>query len=248
MLLLDEGVVAGQARLTPEELRDDPSRIVTVLKGWEPIDLIAGPSGYGLPLVRGDELNETHLELMSLVRPDEREQGVGVIGFRAWIRTLVASGLPVIFLPGGIHLSTIPPHRKVNTIDMSTADKVAVAALALWADRQERGATYADSTFAVVELGSVFSAVVVVALGNIVDASAGTRGPIGLRSSGLWDGEVAYWRSALSKNDLYRGGFLDLGPLGPDAFRESLTKQVTGLQAVTPFDRIYLSGSAAERP
>ena len=31
--------------------------------------------------------------------------------------------------------------------------------------------------------------------GRLVDASAGTRGPIGVRSGGAWDGEVAYWRS-----------------------------------------------------
>ena len=45
-----------------------------------------------------------------------------------------------------------------------------------------------------------------------------------------------------------RGGLDDLGPLGPDAFRESLTRHVAGLRAVTPFERIYLSGLSAGRP
>ena len=76
----------------------------------------------------------------------------------------------------------------------------------------------------------------------------GTRGPIGVRSGGGWDGEVACWRSPLSKNDLFRGGLDDLGPDGPEAFRESLVKHVAALQAVTPFDRLYLSGAAADRP
>ncbi len=245
LLLLVDGGVAEQVRLTPDELRAEPARLLAVLNEWSPIDLIAGPSGYGLPLVRGEEFQETHLELMSLVRPDERDQRVGVAGFRSWVKRLVSSGLPVVFLPGGIHLPSIPPHRKVNAIDMGTADKVAVAALALWADRQTHGGTYTDSTFAVVELGSVFAAILVISKGQLVDASAGTRGPIGYRSSGLWDGETAYWRSPLGKNNLYRGGLLDLGPLGPDAFFESLTKHVAGLRAITPFDRIFLSGSAA---
>ncbi len=130
LLLLADGAVADQARLTPEALRDDPSALVSTLRRWGPIDLIAGPSGYGLPLVRGDELTEEHVEQMSLVRPDERGADLGVIGFRSWVRALVASGLPVVFLPGGVHLPTIPPHRKVNTIDLGTADKLAVAALA----------------------------------------------------------------------------------------------------------------------
>ena len=38
--------------------------------------------------------------------------------------------------------------------------------------------------FAVVELGSVFTAVLVVAQGRLVDAAAGTRGPLGVRSGG----------------------------------------------------------------
>ena len=102
----------------------------------------------------------------------------------------------MVFLPGGIHLPTVPAHRKANTIDLGTADKVAVAALALWFDARERGGGVSGATFAVVELGSAFSAVLVVDRGRLVDASAGTRGPIGVRSGGGWDGEVAYWRLA----------------------------------------------------
>lgn len=248
LLMLADGVVAHQARLSPESLREDPTRLLAILRSWEPIDLIAGPSGYGVPVVKGDQFQESDLELMSLVRPNDRKRDAGVIGFRSWVRSLAASGLPIVFLPGGVHLATIPAHRKANAIDMGTADKVAVTALALWSHANRLGISYADSTFAVVELGSVFSAVLVVEHGRIVDAAAGTRGPIGLRSSGAWDGEVAYWRSPLVKDDLFRGGLLDLGPAGPAAFRESLRKHVAGLQAVTPFEQIYISGSAAERP
>ena len=248
LLLLDCGAVADQARLTPEMLRSDPSALVAVLRGWGPLDLIAGPSGYGLPLVRAESLTESHVEQMSLVRPDQRGSDAGVIGFRARVRALAASGLPVVFLPGGVHLPTIPPHRKLNAIDLGTADKVAVAALAARLDAERRTDGLAGSTFAVVELGSVFAAVLVVEAGRLVDASAGTRGPIGVRSGGCWDGEAAYRRSPLSKADLFRGGLLDLGAEGPAAFRESLVKHVAGLNAVTPFDRIYLSGLSAGLP
>jgi predicted butyrate kinase (DUF1464 family) len=247
LLLLVDGAVQDQARLTPEMLQGDPGALMATLHPWAPLDLVAGPSGYGLPLVRGMDLTEHDLEQMSLVRPDERGSGVGLIGFRTWVRALAGSDLPVVFLPGGIHLPTIPGHRKLNAIDMATPDKVAVVALALWNDGRERGGDFTQATFAVVELGSAFSAVLVVEGGRLVDAAAGTRGPIGLRSGGLWDGEVAYWRSPLSKADLFRGGLCDLGPEGAEALRESLVKHVAGLRAVTPFDRLYLSGAAAER-
>lgn len=246
LLLLEDGAVAGQHRFTPGELRAHPEALSDVLAAWTPIDLIAGPSGYGLPLVRSEDFTEDHLDQMSLIRPNERGQSTGVEGFRSWVRSLILTGLPVIFLPGGIHLPTIPAHRKVSAVDMGTADKVAVAALALWFDSRE-GTRYDDATFAVVEIGTVFTSVMVVQSGRIVDAAAGSRGPIGLRSGGVWDGEVAYWKSPLSKQSLFRGGLDDLGLVGPAAFRESLTRHVAGLKAVTRFDRIYLSGQGLER-
>jgi predicted butyrate kinase (DUF1464 family) len=132
-------------------------------------------------------------------------------------------------------------------VDLGTADKVAVAALALMFDASATGG-YERSTFAVVEVGSAFSAILVVDRGRLVDASAGTRGPLGLRSGGCWDGELAYWRGPLSKDDLFGGGLADLGAIGPDAFRESLRKHAAGLQAVTPFEKIYVSGRGLERP
>jgi predicted butyrate kinase (DUF1464 family) len=248
LLLLADGATAGQARLTPEALRNDPGMLGDVLARWAPIDLVVGPSGYGLPLVRGESFTEGDLEVMSLVRPDQRGEDLGVIGFRSWVRAVLASGFPVVFLPGLIHLPTVPGHRKANTIDLGTPDKLAVAALALRFDAAARGGDLGGSTFAVVELGSAFSAVLVVSGGQLVDASAGSRGPIGLRSRGAWDGEVAYWLSPLSKADLFRGGLADLGSDGPEAFRESLVKHVAALQAVTPFERLYLSGAGAERP
>src|SRR5204862_2336076 len=60
--------------------------------------------------------------------------------------------------------------------------------------------------------------------------------------------EVAYWRAPLSKGDLFRGGLADLGAIGPDAVRESLIKHAAGLQAVTPFETIYLSGRGLDQP
>jgi predicted butyrate kinase (DUF1464 family) len=247
LVLLDDGAVVDQVRLLPAELKGEPEAIVRRLHGWGRIDVIAGPSGYGLPLVRGDQFTEDHLDQMSLVRPDQRGHEEGIIGFRAWVRAVLRSGLPVVFLPGGRHFATIPPHRKANAVDLGTADKVAVAALALWFDAQESGG-FDRSTFACIEIGTAFSAILIVDRGRLVDASAGTCGPIGLLSRGCWDGEVAYWSGPLSKDDLFRGGVADLGEMGLDAFRESLAKHTAGLRAVTPFERLYLSGRGLDEP
>jgi predicted butyrate kinase (DUF1464 family) len=243
LLLLADGALAGQARIAPGG--GSAEALLAQLAAWAPLDLVAGPSGYGVPLRTARELTEADLEAMSLVRPDERGQAVGVGGFRAWVRALVGSSLPVVFLPGGVHLPSVPAHRKANAIDLGTPDKVAVAALAL---RHELEGGDGWTSFAVVEVGSAFTAVLVLDGGAIVDAAAGTRGPIGLRSAGALDGEAAYALGPLSKADLFRGGVADLGPIAPDAFRESLRRAVAGLRAVTPFDRAYRSGAGLERP
>jgi predicted butyrate kinase (DUF1464 family) len=247
LLLMEDGLVVDQRSLQPAELASDPELISRLFAAWAPISLVAAPSGYGLPLVRGESFTEDHLEQMSLVRPADRGHESGVIGFRAWVRAFLRAAVPTLFLPGGLHLPTIPPHRKANSIDLGTPDKLCSAALALWFDSHE-GSAFEHSTFALVEVGTAFSAILIIDRGRLVDASAGTRGPLGVRSQGSWDGEVAYWRSPLTKNDLFRGGLTDLGTLGHDAFGESLAKHVAALQAITPFDRIYLSGRGLTLP
>src|SRR5262245_9152835 len=96
VLLLVDGRVADQARLLPEELRADASALLALVDRWKPIDLVAGPSGYGLPLIRGSELTERDLDAMSLVRDDERDHDIGVGGFRKWVRALCSSDFPVV--------------------------------------------------------------------------------------------------------------------------------------------------------
>lgn len=247
LLLLEDGVLVDQKSYQPVDLMGDPDLLARLFRSWAPIDLAAAPSGYGLPLIRGDSFSEDHLDQISLVRPGDRGRESGVVGFRAWARAFLSSGVPIVFLPGGLHLPTIPDYRKVNAVDMGTADKVCVVALALWFDSLESGG-FDRSTFAVIEIGTAFSAILVVERGRLVDASAGTRGPIGIMSQGNWDGELAYWRGPLAKNDLFRGGLTDLGERGPRAFRESLVRHLAGCQTITPFERIYLSGRGLKHP
>src|SRR5690349_3078996 len=94
VLVLEDGVVADQTRFEPAHLRADPELPVRWLRDRGPFDLIAGPSGYGLPLVRAADCTDTQLALMSLVRPDERGATGGVAGFSAVARAFRDSGLP----------------------------------------------------------------------------------------------------------------------------------------------------------
>jgi predicted butyrate kinase (DUF1464 family) len=246
LLVLQDGAVADQCRFTPEQLRDDPAAPVRWLGQRGPFDLIAGPSGYGLPLVRAADCGERELALMNLVRPDERGQGGGVAKFNSVVRAFCNSGMPVIFLPGVIHLPTVPGHRKINRIDLGTADKLCVAALALAFEAEDVALT--EAAFCLVELGSAFAACLVVREGRIIDAAGGTSGPRGWGGAGAWDGEFAYLLGSFQKRDVFTGG------VAADAdraealagFREGLVKCVAGLRAATPFHRLLLSGRLLE--
>ena len=251
LLLLVDGAVGDQARLTPEALRDDPgcarrdARAAGRRSTWSP-----GPSGYGLPLVRGERSDRARPRA-DVARPARRARArtSGVIGFRAWVRALVALGAAGR-LPAGRDPPAHDPRppqaerdRPGRRPTRSPSPRWRSGSIA-----RGRGGGYDR-----IDLRGRRDRLGVLGgpgrrAGPARRRRAGTRGPIGLRSGGAWDGEVAYWRSPLSKDDLFRGGLLDLGPEGPDAFRESLTKHVAGLQAVTPFDRLYLSGAAADRP
>lgn len=241
VLVLQDGQVAEQVRFLPEQLALDANAPVRWLRSRGPFDLIAGPSGYGLPLTRADNATEADLQRLALVRPDERGQGQGVRRFLGVVRSFVASGLPVVFLPGVIHLPTVPARRKANRVDLGTADKLCVAALAL-------ARTPVAATSCIVELGSAFTACLVVQNGKIVDGVGGTSGPIGWSAAGAWDGEAAYLLAPLAKHDLFAGGVRDmhLGDDGPLLFRESLRRSVAGLRAVTPFECLILSGRLLE--
>ena len=238
LLALDDGRVADQVRFEPDELRADPALPVRWLREHGPFDLIAGPSGYGLPLVRACDCTDAQLALMSLVRPDERGTARGVGGFSAVVRAMRDSGLPVVFLPGVIHLPTVPVHRKLNRIDLGTADKLGVAALALAQHNR-------DEPACVVEFGSAFTSVIVLKNRQIVDGLSGTAGIPGPRCGGAWDGEVAYLLSPLAKGDLFRGGVADAPDraTGVTAFREAFIRAVFGLSGVHLFRDVYSGGS-----
>jgi predicted butyrate kinase (DUF1464 family) len=247
VLVLEDGAVRSQHRFAPADLHADPTLPARWLAGQGPLDLVAGPSGYGLPLVHSAHCTDRDLALMSLVRPEERGTAGGVAGFSAVVRALRDSALPVVFLPGVIHLATVPRYRKVNRVDLGTPDKLCVAALALQQYGTRRGWEYGDVDLCVVELGSAFTACLLLRGGVVVEGLGGTSGPFGWQSGGAWDGELAYLLGPLAKRDLFAGGAAACDRTeGQALFRESLVRAVAGLRAVQPFEEVALSGRLLE--
>src|SRR5262245_13387612 len=115
---LADGRVFLEASVTAADVRRAPEALVERLEAAQPLDLIAAPSGYGLPLVAVAALDRAQIDLAALVRPEDRQQPERVAGLRRMVELLRDRRLPAVLLPGVIHLDSVPAHRKVNRVDM----------------------------------------------------------------------------------------------------------------------------------
>ena len=216
----------------------DPAAFLTMLYEVAPVDLIVGPSGYGLPLVPGLELTEDDVRLAVLTESGDTG---GLGGLSSLIRALASSRLPVVFTPGVVHLPSVPAYRKHNRVDMGTADKVCAVTLAIDEQRRRRRCAPGDVSLILLELGGAFTAAVAVDRGRIVDGVGGSSGPIGRRAAGAWDGEVAYLAERVTKAMLFQGGTDN-----DVAYVESGLKAIAALMVSVPGPaEIVLSGRFA---
>ena len=261
---IDDGRVFLQMSLPTSDALHDPAVLVGLLDGAAPLDLVAGPSGYGLPLTAARDLTEADIRLAFLAA--EGEPG-GIGGLRSLTRALARSSAPVMLTPGVIHLPTVPAHRKVNRIDMGTADKVCAVALAIREQAERRRCRERDVSFILLELGGAFTAAIAVQGGSIVDGAGGSSGPLGMRAAGALDGEVAFLAGSIAKDLLFGGGVAaiagskvdsprdaaslgtDRGRIAHDAYLESAVKAVAALAVSAPRAcEVILSGRVADVP
>jgi predicted butyrate kinase (DUF1464 family) len=242
---LDDGRVFLDQSVSTADALANPGVLIAALEGAAPLDLVAGPSGYGLPLANARDLTESDLRLAYLAA--EGEAG-GIGGLRSLMRALARLPVPVVVTPGVIHLPSVPAHRKVNRVDMGTADKVCAVALAIHQQMVARGCRARDVSLLLVELGGAFTAAIALQNGRIVDGVGGTSGPIGARSAGAWDGEVAFLAGSVTKTMLFAGGAASIGEPAEarQAYVEGVEKTVAMLSVAAPDARaIVLSGRHA---
>jgi len=134
--------------------------------------------------------------------------------------------IEMIFIPGVIHLPTIPEYRKYNKIDMGTADKLAICFLAVEMHSRIENISYENANFSLIEIGYGYNAAFSIFKGKIVDGIGGTNFPgIAFLNSGVMDGELAYLLGKFKKDILFKGGasYLAEGkPMNPEDFKEDL--------------------------
>ncbi len=202
---LEDGEVFLDESIPSKEIGENPRVFIDVLKSAEPLDLVTGPSGYGLPLTHISEVGKPEDFLMILVRPGDLKISV-LVGIRKIVDMLREERFNLYFTPGVIHLPTVPKHRKINRIDMGTADKLCCAVLGVYDQARRRGVGYRGTSFILVEMGFGYNAILGVKEGMIVDGIGGTMGGLGFLTLGGMDGELAYLLEGFSKDLLFKGG------------------------------------------
>lgn len=243
---LDDLDVILDTTLPTKRVVAHPHLVLEVINSVDDVDLLMAPSGFGLPLTRVQELTEEDITY-TMIKKDRKKQ---VIGLREILTTLRDLDIPGYVIPGVKHLPTVPVHRKINKIDMGTADKVCSAVVGIRDQSERLHVPVEDTHFIMVEIGLGFSAVLAVEFGQIVDGIGGTN-VMGFQACGGLDGELAYLIGEIHKHNVYHGGVasiagsVDLSPkelvlmaskdsqtrVALAAFVESLAKAVFAIQA-----------------
>ena len=188
------------------EVAQNPKVLLDTIRSVFPLDMIVGPSGYGLPVTPIRDITERELTLMV---PDDKSIPL-YDGIRLVLRLMQAESFPVYFTPGVIHLSTVPAYRKANKMDMGTADKVCCVALAIRDQAELYGIDYSATSFILAEVGYAFNAVIGVKGGKIFDGFGGTSGGPGFITLGGMDSELAVRLGKFPGIVLFSGGAKDV--------------------------------------
>ncbi|PUA33955.1 MAG: hypothetical protein B7O98_00615 [Zestosphaera tikiterensis] len=218
--LLEDGIVKDELSIDSYEAALNPNIIVKHILKLNPIDLVVGPSGYGVEITYIDEIPDDIFEdwyytYILLARKEEILEGVsrGDVGSFIYyamvgmVREFKKMKLPVVFIPGIINLPTVPTYRKFNKVDLGTADKLAVTALAVYKTAEKHNIPLDEVNFILAEMGFGYNAVIGVKEGVVVDAFGGTTmlGP-GFLTMSYADLEVAQLIKEWVKTDVFTGG------------------------------------------
>jgi predicted butyrate kinase (DUF1464 family) len=199
---LEDGNIILDTSIPTKNVVSDPNLVIDAINSIGEIDLLVAPSGMGVPLVKIEDLKEKHLFEMTL----EKEIEGKITAISKVAKLLKKNGFKGYFIPAVKHLPTVPVYRKINKIDLGTADKVCSAILGIYDQSRELSVGYHETSFILIEMGSGFNAVLGIENGQIIDGIGGSLGGIGFLACGALDGELAYLLGDFKKKQLYQGG------------------------------------------
>ncbi len=234
LVLVDGERVIWEKSIDTSKIARDPMILIEAVNEAGEYDLVAGPSGYGTPIVCNEDIVDPRvfaLEILLLTPSSDVEEGVrrgdpGMMVYKALadvVEALWRSEEKVCYIPSVILLPTVPRHRKINKLDMGTADKMAIAVLGVYDQAKRLEISYDDVSFILVEMGFGYNAVIGVENGRIVDGLGGTLTPTGFLTIGPIDAELAVSGRTWSRTDVFHGGVADI--CGTYSIEEFLKKK-----------------------
>ncbi|MEM4246431.1 MAG: DUF1464 family protein [Candidatus Bathyarchaeia archaeon] len=234
---MEDGRVFLDISIPSTAVDEDPGPVIDCLKEVSPLDAVAAPSGYGLPFIPLSKIGHKEYFLAFLVRPDDVEVSV-LKGLPRLVERMREEGFNGFMTPGVVHLPTVPEWRKINRIDMGTADKLCCAVLAVYDQSRRLGIPYSETSFILVEMGFGFNAAIAVEKGQVVDGVGGTTGGLGFLAMGSMDGELAYQLGRFSKDLIFQGGAAYVagdGGLTPESLAEKADEDARKRVALEAF-------------
>ncbi|UCH03065.1 MAG: DUF1464 family protein [Candidatus Bathyarchaeota archaeon] len=217
---LEDGKVYYEKIVETAKAAQKPETLIEAIESAEPFDLITGPSGYGVEItylkdIPEHVLEDWYYEYILLTNKAHIENALKQENFGALVYyAMTASAIemkrrnwPVCYIPGVIHLPTVPKYRKINKMDMGTADKLSVAVLGVQDQARRLQIPYSDVSFIHIEMGFGYNAILGVNQGKIVDGIGGTtiNGPGFLTISSI-DAELVQIVEKWEKADVFSGG------------------------------------------
>ena len=202
-----------------ENIFQNPHSLMDELESLMPLDMIVGPSGYGIPTKSIKDMTEDDIGRMI---PLDTKVAVNE-GIKNTLIEMKQRKMPVYFTQGVVHLPTVPSYRKWNKFDMGTADKVCCVALGIKDQSERLNIPFNKTSFVYVEMGYGFTAVIAVEEGKIIDGIGGTNGSLGFLGGGGMDAEIAIrLKPPLTQEIVFRGGVKDF--VGKDIEPKDLIK------------------------
>jgi len=200
---LENNEIILDASIPTKELMKEPYKAISIIKSIGNVDLIVAPSGFGLPLKNINDITEKDI-FFTLLKFDKKEKDK-LIGLGEVLRLIKAENIPGVIVPGVKHLQTVPRYRKINKIDLGTADKLCTAVTGIRDQMERLNIGPEKSNFIMVEIGYGFTAVLAIENGQIIDGIGGSN-IMGFRACGSLDGELAYLIKHIKKENIYKGG------------------------------------------
>ena len=248
-IIIDESIKSGDVFKNPYILTERLEKLM-------PLDIIIGPSGWGIPLKNIKDMSEGDIGRMI---PLDTKVAVNE-GIKNVLLEMRRRKMPVYFTPGVVDIKTVPAYRKWNKFDMGTADKVCCVALGIKDQSEKLNISTEEASFIYVEMGYGFTAIIAIDGGKIVDGIGGTNGSIGFLVCGGMDAEIAIrLKPPLTQDIVFKNGVKDfvgknIEPEDLANFKEAITllgesveKDVASMSVSVPCPReIILSGRLIE--